>query len=204
MAFQNLFVFHFIILCNQLGGFHFSIIYLLLRVLHLAFSIKGFALYTGLRKLLHKSMLNFFCKEELVFKLRAMNDELKFSFWPIFWSKKFLVLFQALDTFNTAVVSPIYYVMFTSLTILASVIMFKVLLFYHSLTLLIERQTNQWSPRFNNDSWSGCVSWPQPLSTNKISKVLPPDGFYFIFCHARHITYNQFDYMLNVMKFLIW
>lgn len=33
---------------------------------------------------------------------------------------------QALDTFNTAVVSPIYYVMFTTLTILASVIMFKV------------------------------------------------------------------------------
>ncbi|KAH0471001.1 hypothetical protein IEQ34_000724 [Dendrobium chrysotoxum] len=32
---------------------------------------------------------------------------------------------QALDTFNTAVVSPIYYVMFTTLTILASVIMFK-------------------------------------------------------------------------------
>lgn len=37
-----------------------------------------------------------------------------------------LFFFQALDTFNTAVVSPIYYVMFTSLTILASVIMFKV------------------------------------------------------------------------------
>ncbi|KAJ9687555.1 hypothetical protein PVL29_016158 [Vitis rotundifolia] len=35
---------------------------------------------------------------------------------------------KALDTFNTAVVSPIYYVMFTSLTILASVIMFKVIL----------------------------------------------------------------------------
>ncbi|XP_054776749.1 probable magnesium transporter NIPA3 isoform X2 [Prosopis cineraria] len=32
---------------------------------------------------------------------------------------------KALDTFNTAVVSPIYYVMFTSLTILASIIMFK-------------------------------------------------------------------------------
>nr|CAB3465154.1 unnamed protein product [Digitaria exilis] len=31
----------------------------------------------------------------------------------------------ALDTFNTAVVSPIYYAMFTSLTILASAIMFK-------------------------------------------------------------------------------
>ncbi|VFQ79258.1 unnamed protein product [Cuscuta campestris] len=32
---------------------------------------------------------------------------------------------KALDTFNTAVVSPVYYVMFTTLTILASVIMFK-------------------------------------------------------------------------------
>ncbi|XP_021772154.1 probable magnesium transporter NIPA6 isoform X1 [Chenopodium quinoa] len=32
---------------------------------------------------------------------------------------------KALDTFNTVVVSPIYYVMFTTLTILASVIMFK-------------------------------------------------------------------------------
>ncbi|KAL6619194.1 hypothetical protein ACP70R_034333 [Stipagrostis hirtigluma subsp. patula] len=32
---------------------------------------------------------------------------------------------KALDTFNTAVVSPIYYAMFTSLTILASAIMFK-------------------------------------------------------------------------------
>jgi len=33
---------------------------------------------------------------------------------------------KALDTFNTAVVSPVYYAMFTSLTILASAIMFKV------------------------------------------------------------------------------
>ncbi|CAN7086523.1 unnamed protein product [Brassica oleracea var. botrytis] len=32
---------------------------------------------------------------------------------------------QALDTFNTAIVSLLYYVMLTSLTILASVIMFK-------------------------------------------------------------------------------
>ncbi|KAL0375945.1 UNVERIFIED_CONTAM: putative magnesium transporter NIPA4 [Sesamum calycinum] len=37
----------------------------------------------------------------------------------------FALCFSALDTFNTAVVSPIYYVMFTSLTIVASVIMFK-------------------------------------------------------------------------------
>ncbi|RVW96564.1 putative magnesium transporter NIPA7 [Vitis vinifera] len=34
-------------------------------------------------------------------------------------------LFQALDTFNAAIVSPIYYVMFTTLTISASAIMFK-------------------------------------------------------------------------------
>lgn len=33
---------------------------------------------------------------------------------------------QALDIFNTAIVSPVYYVMFTLLTIVASVIMFKV------------------------------------------------------------------------------
>uniref|UniRef100_A0A7N2LYF7 Probable magnesium transporter n=1 Tax=Quercus lobata TaxID=97700 RepID=A0A7N2LYF7_QUELO len=35
------------------------------------------------------------------------------------------LVYWALDTFNTAVVSPVYYVMFTSLTILASMIMFK-------------------------------------------------------------------------------
>jgi len=37
----------------------------------------------------------------------------------------FLLLLQALDTFNLAIVSPIYYVMFTTLTIVASGIMFK-------------------------------------------------------------------------------
>ncbi|XP_042037002.1 probable magnesium transporter NIPA6 [Salvia splendens] len=36
-----------------------------------------------------------------------------------------IYLNKALDTFNTAVVSPIYYAMFTSLTIFASAIMFK-------------------------------------------------------------------------------
>jgi len=34
--------------------------------------------------------------------------------------------FQALDTFNATIVSPVYYVMFTTLTIIASAIMFKV------------------------------------------------------------------------------
>lgn len=36
------------------------------------------------------------------------------------------ILLQALDTFNTSIVSPIYYVMFTTLTIAANAIMFKV------------------------------------------------------------------------------
>lgn len=36
-----------------------------------------------------------------------------------------IYLNKALDTFNTAIVSPIYYAMFTTLTILASAIMFK-------------------------------------------------------------------------------
>lgn len=38
-----------------------------------------------------------------------------------------LFSFQALDTFNAALVSPVYYVMFTTLTIIASIIMFKVI-----------------------------------------------------------------------------
>ncbi|KAG6507201.1 hypothetical protein ZIOFF_032542 [Zingiber officinale] len=58
-----------------------------------------------------------------VMSVKALGIALKLTFsgmnqlnYPQTW---------ALDTFNTAVVSPIYYVMFTSLTILASVIMFK-------------------------------------------------------------------------------
>jgi hypothetical protein len=42
------------------------------------------------------------------------------------FSSNDLVWLQALDTFNTAIVSPIYYAGFTSFTILASAIMFKV------------------------------------------------------------------------------
>lgn len=42
--------------------------------------------------------------------------------WFIVWSPSS----QALDAFNSAVISPVYYVMFTTFTILASMIMFKV------------------------------------------------------------------------------
>ncbi|PAN41643.1 hypothetical protein PAHAL_8G058700 [Panicum hallii] len=77
-----------------------------------------------------------------VMSVRALGIALKLTFsgtnqlfYPQTWAFAIIVatcvstqinyLNKALDTFNTAVVSPIYYVMFTSLTIIASVIMFK-------------------------------------------------------------------------------
>ncbi|XP_047317814.1 probable magnesium transporter NIPA4 [Impatiens glandulifera] len=77
-----------------------------------------------------------------VMSVKALGTSLKLTFegknqliYPETWLFMFVVaicvitqmnyLNKALDTFNTAVVSPIYYVMFTSLTILASVIMFR-------------------------------------------------------------------------------
>ncbi|KAF8396225.1 hypothetical protein HHK36_017839 [Tetracentron sinense] len=58
--------------------------------------------------------------------LNIVECLLTFIFSKIFCSNDIAPMFQALDTFNTAIVSPIYYVMFTSLTIFASVIMFKI------------------------------------------------------------------------------
>ncbi|KAJ4970652.1 hypothetical protein NE237_003751 [Protea cynaroides] len=77
-----------------------------------------------------------------VMSVKALGTSLKLTFeginqliFPETWFFMLVVIIcvviqmnylnKALDTFNTAVVSPIYYVMFTSLTILASVIMFK-------------------------------------------------------------------------------
>ncbi|KAI3968161.1 hypothetical protein MKX01_018464 [Papaver californicum] len=77
-----------------------------------------------------------------VMSVKALGTSLKLTFegnnqliYPETWFFLLVVvtcvvtqmnyLNKALDTFNTAVVSPIYYVMFTTLTILASVIMFK-------------------------------------------------------------------------------
>lgn len=70
-------------------------------------------------------------------------------FYDLIWPRYFCSLcLQALDTFNTAVVSPIYYVMFTSFTILASVIMFKVC---QRLVVSFTRQCGQMScDRFKN------------------------------------------------------
>ncbi|XAR60321.1 hypothetical protein NMG60_11033641 [Bertholletia excelsa] len=77
-----------------------------------------------------------------VMSVKALGTSLKLTFegknqliYPETWFFTLVVatcvvtqmnyLNKALDNFNTAIVSPIYYVMFTSLTILASVIMFK-------------------------------------------------------------------------------
>ncbi|RWR85543.1 putative magnesium transporter NIPA4 isoform X2 [Cinnamomum micranthum f. kanehirae] len=77
-----------------------------------------------------------------VMSVKALGIALKLTFsgmnqliYPQTWAFTLVVVMcvvtqmnylnKALDTFNTAVVSPIYYVMFTSFTILASVIMFK-------------------------------------------------------------------------------
>lgn len=58
----------------------------------------------------------------------------QFKYYQTWFFTVFVIIFcllqlnylnKALDTFNTAVVSPVYYVMFTTLTILASMIMFK-------------------------------------------------------------------------------
>lgn len=77
-----------------------------------------------------------------VMSVRALGIALKLTFggtnqlvYPQTWAFAVIVatclltqvnyLNKALDTFNSSVVSPIYYVMFTTLTIVASVIMFK-------------------------------------------------------------------------------
>ncbi|EFJ25462.1 hypothetical protein SELMODRAFT_267604 [Selaginella moellendorffii] len=69
---------------------------------------------------------------------------------------------KALDTFNTAVVSPIYYVMFTTFTIVASVIMFKVrssldVFLYHKLLFLFQDWDTQ-SPRNIVSEISGFIT----------------------------------------------
>lgn len=66
-------------------------------------------------------------------QINYLNKVIFFTRQKFFLSGGFRILtlihlFQALDTFNTAVISPVYYVMFTTFTILASMIMFKVIL----------------------------------------------------------------------------
>ncbi|CAI0556836.1 unnamed protein product [Linum tenue] len=63
-----------------------------------------------------------------VMSVKALGIALKLTFLgmnQLVYPQTWAFTLVALDTFNTAVVSPIYYVMFTTFTILASVIMFK-------------------------------------------------------------------------------
>ncbi|CAN1731299.1 Probable magnesium transporter NIPA4 [Linum perenne] len=63
-----------------------------------------------------------------VMSVKALGIALKLTFLgmnQLIYPQTWAFTLVALDTFNTAVVSPIYYVMFTTFTILASVIMFK-------------------------------------------------------------------------------
>ncbi|KAK6161705.1 hypothetical protein DH2020_005086 [Rehmannia glutinosa] len=67
----------------------------------------------------------------LKLSLSGSNQFIYFETWfftilvIIFCVMQLVYLNKALDIFNTAVVSPVYYVMFTTLTIVASTIMFK-------------------------------------------------------------------------------
>ncbi|XP_015887227.2 probable magnesium transporter NIPA1 isoform X1 [Ziziphus jujuba] len=67
----------------------------------------------------------------LKLSFEGMNQFKYFQTWIFTVTLIFCCLLQinylnkALDTFNTAVISPVYYVMFTTFTILASMIMFK-------------------------------------------------------------------------------
>jgi len=65
-------------------------------------------------------------------------------------------LFQALDTFNTALVSPIYYAMFTTLTILASAIMFKVYYSAHIIFFSIHKILTMFFLQLLGLVWAEC------------------------------------------------
>ncbi|RYR48493.1 hypothetical protein Ahy_A07g034514 [Arachis hypogaea] len=70
----------------------------------------------------------------------------KFGYW---------LFNQALDTFNTAVVSPSYYALFTSFTILASAIMFKLCGFITVLSgTIVLHIIREPDPPFSTDLYS--------------------------------------------------
>ncbi|XXG41392.1 hypothetical protein AAC387_Pa01g1863 [Persea americana] len=102
-----------------------------------------------------------------VMSVKALGTSLKLTFegnnqliYPETWFFLLVVLTcvitqmnylnKALDTFNTAIVSPIYYVMFTSLTILASIIMFKTSITRKQLRVTMCLQKQQHRKGWNN------------------------------------------------------
>ncbi|XP_062172921.1 uncharacterized protein LOC133878385 isoform X2 [Alnus glutinosa] len=116
-------------LCNCIG-FHFGLPFCTTMRAHRRVSFHGHLFFDGFSLVVQ------------VMSVKALGTSLKLTFEGnnqlIFSETWFFLLVvatcvitqmnylnKALDTFNTAIVSPIYYVMFTTLTILASVIMFK-------------------------------------------------------------------------------
>ncbi|KAI3459705.1 hypothetical protein Pfo_016368 [Paulownia fortunei] len=79
--------------------------------------------YIGICSLMGSLMVMVVKAVGIALKLSFSGSNQFIYFEP--WLFGYRFLYYALDIFNTAVVSPVYYVMFTFLTILASVIMFK-------------------------------------------------------------------------------
>lgn len=112
---------HFMFCWNRFNCFVCSVA-MSLNFILCAFSLW---LWSILAYILISTLLALTCDQPSSFS-PATQELLKVIYFVIFLIYLLFPAMQALDTFNTAVVSPIYYVMFTSLTILASVIMFKV------------------------------------------------------------------------------
>lgn len=112
---------HFMFCWNRFNCFVCSV------AMSLNFILCAFSLWfwSILAYILISTLLALTCDQPSSFS-PATQELLKVIYFVIFLIYLLFPVMQALDTFNTAVVSPIYYVMFTSLTILASVIMFKV------------------------------------------------------------------------------
>ncbi len=77
---------------------------------------------------------------------------------------------RALDMFNTAIVSPIYYVMFTLFTITASLIMFQVPLLLQLATFVSFHIFIEESMRVTgmHDDWRCCAGLQEPQTGTQI------------------------------------
>ncbi|CAA6663856.1 unnamed protein product [Spirodela intermedia] len=127
-----------------------------------------------------------------VMSVKALGIALKLTFsgmnqliYPETWAFTIVVgicvitqmnyLNKALDTFNTAVVSPIYYVMFTSFTILASVIMFKDWDRQNPTQIVTEWLSPSFSMRFPKHSDDdGFPAEGIPLRNQESLRLMPP------------------------------
>ncbi|KAL4271766.1 hypothetical protein GQ457_13G029460 [Hibiscus cannabinus] len=106
---------------------------------------------------------------------------------------------QALDTFNTAVVCPVYYVMFTTFTIIASMIMFKLQNhLYYASKFTFSSKFEVWDPNTDCCSWEGvsCDSLGHVIGLDLSYKNLS-GSFHSIFdlhhLHRLNLAGNNFN-----------